>query len=130
MSVFFNNFFSKDDGLKITPEYSKKPFNKRIHEAERIIAKYPDRIPIICQRSDKNVPIIDKEKFLVPKDLTLGQFMYVIRKRISLPPEKAIFLFINNKLFPTSSLIYTIYERNRSSDKFLYVSYSSENTFG
>ena len=123
-------FFTTKDGEKICSDYGKKPFTERVYEAERILAKYPDRIPIICQRSDKNVPIIDKEKYLVPKDLTLGQFIYVIRKRIKLTPEKAIYVFINNKLFPTSSLINILYERNKSSDKFLYVSYSSENTFG
>lgn len=40
-------------------------------------------------------------RYLVPADLTVGQFVYVIRKRIKLPPEKAIFVFINNYLPPT-----------------------------
>jgi hypothetical protein len=31
----------------------------------------------------------------------VGQFVYVIRKRIKLSPEKAIFIFINNILPPT-----------------------------
>ncbi|KAE8956555.1 hypothetical protein PR001_g31694, partial [Phytophthora rubi] len=50
-------------------------------------------------RSD--IPDIDKKKFLVPADLTVGQFVYVIRKRIKLSPEKAIFIFVNNVLPPT-----------------------------
>ena len=37
----------------------------------------------------------------MPADLTVGQFVYVIRKRIKLSPEKAIFIFINNILPPT-----------------------------
>lgn len=37
----------------------------------------------------------------MPADLTVGQFVYVIRKRIKLSPEKAIFIFVKNVLPPT-----------------------------
>lgn len=37
----------------------------------------------------------------MPSDLTLGQFVYVIRKRINLTAEKAIFMFVDNVLPPT-----------------------------
>jgi len=37
-------------------------------------------------------------RYLVPADLTVGQFVYVVRKRIKLGAEKAIFVFINNTL--------------------------------
>jgi GABA(A) receptor-associated protein len=46
--------------------------------------------------------MIDKKKYLVPADLTVGQFVYVIRKRIKLSPEKAIFIFVNEILPPTA----------------------------
>ena len=76
--------------------------DKRMAEAKRIRSKYSDRIPVICERANKtDIPDIDKKKYLVPSDLTVGQFVYVIRKRIELPPEKAIFLFVNNILPPT-----------------------------
>ena len=40
----------------------------------------------------------------MPSDLTVGQFVYVIRKRIKLSPERAIFIFIDNKLPPSGTL--------------------------
>ena len=40
-------------------------------------------------------------RYLVPADLTVGQFIYVIRKRIKLPPERAIFIFVDNVIPPT-----------------------------
>lgn len=106
---------------------------KRKQESQRIMAKYPDRIPIICEKNkdtSNDIPEIDKKKYLVPSDLTLGQFIYVIRKRIKLQPEKALFIFIDNKLMPTACLLKEIYERNKDDDGFLYVEYSGENTFG
>ncbi len=107
------------------------PLEKRAAEAKRIIRKYPDRIPVICERADRtDIGEIDKKKYLVPSDLTVGQFVYVIRKRIALPPEKAIFVFINNVLPPTASLMSTIYNDHKDEDGFLYITYSGENTFG
>ena len=73
---------------------------------------------------------IDKKKYLVPQDLTVGQFVYIIRKRIKLSPEKAIYLFINNILPPTAALMSSIYEDQKDEDGFLYITYSGENTFG
>jgi GABA(A) receptor-associated protein len=106
-------------------------FEKRKSEADRIKLKYPNRIPIICEKNIHcDAPNIDKNKYLVPSDLTTGQFLYVIRKRIKLEPEKALFLFINNTLPGTSHLISSLYKNHKDDDGFLYVIYSSENTFG
>lgn len=44
-------------------------------------------------------------RYLVPGDLTVGQFVYVIRKRIKVSPEKAIFMFVKNVLPPTGKLL-------------------------
>ncbi|MBA0724051.1 hypothetical protein Golax_020762, partial [Gossypium laxum] len=85
-----------------------------------------------AERSD--IPDIDKKKlvalYLVPADLTVGQFVYVVRKRIKLSAEKAIFVFVKNTLPPTAALMSAIYEENRDEDGFLYMTYSGENTFG
>lgn len=107
------------------------PLEKRKAEAGRIKDKYPDRIPVIVEKADKSdIPDIDKKKYLVPSDLTVGQFVYVIRKRIKLSPEKAIFIFVKNVLPPTAALMSSIYEDHRDDDGFLYITYSGENTFG
>ncbi|KAE9173157.1 hypothetical protein PF005_g26390 [Phytophthora fragariae] len=106
------------------------PFEKLQSEAQRIRFKYSDRIPVICEKADhSDIPDIEKKKYLVPADLIVGQFVYVIRKRIKLSPEKAIFIFINNVLPPTAVLMSNIYKEQKDSDGFLYITYSGENTF-
>ena len=66
---------------------------------------------------------IDKKKYLVPADLTVGQFVYVVRKRIKMSSEKAIFIFINGVLPPTAALMSSIYEQQQDEDGFLYITY-------
>lgn len=110
---------------------SSYAFEKRKTESDRIKLKYPDRVPVIAEKSDRSdIPNIDKKKYLVPADLTVGQFVYVIRKRIKLQPEKAIFIFVNNTLPPTAHLMSQIYKEQADEDGFLYVTYSGESTFG
>jgi len=110
---------------------NEHPLEKRQAEALRIREKYPDRIPVIVEKAGRSdIPDIDKKKYLVPGDLTAGQFVYVIRKRIKLSPEKAIFIFVNNILPPTAALMSSIYEEHKDEDGFLYIVYSGENTFG
>nr|ABK23434.1 unknown [Picea sitchensis]ABK25724.1 unknown [Picea sitchensis] len=107
------------------------PLERRQAEAGRIRDKYPDRIPAIVEKAEKSdIPDIDKKKYLVPADLTVGQFVYVIRKRIKLSAEKAIFIFVNNVLPPTAALMSSVYEEHKDEDGFLYFTYSGENTFG
>uniref|UniRef100_A0A061RNH4 Autophagy-related protein n=1 Tax=Tetraselmis sp. GSL018 TaxID=582737 RepID=A0A061RNH4_9CHLO len=107
------------------------PLEKRQAEAARIREKYPERVPVIVEKAGKSdIPDIDKKKYLVPADLTVGQFVYVIRKRIRLSPEKAIFIFVKNVLPPTAALMSSIYDEHKDEDGFLYITYSGENTFG
>ncbi|AAC28521.1 Contains similarity to symbiosis-related like protein F1N20.80 gi/2961343 from A. thaliana BAC gb/AL022140. EST gb/T04695 comes from this gene [Arabidopsis thaliana] len=118
------------------------PLERRQIESSRIREKYPDRIPVmfssiyvplcvIVERAERSdVPNIDKKKYLVPADLTVGQFVYVVRKRIKLSAEKAIFVFVKNTLPPTAAMMSAIYDENKDEDGFLYMTYSGENTFG
>ena len=106
-------------------------FHKRFEESAKVINQYPDRRPIICEKAFENVsPTIDKKKYLVPCDLNVGQFMYVIRKRLKLLPEEAIFLFVNNRIISGTSIIGTIYDNYKDADGFLYIQYAKENVYG
>jgi len=111
----------------------KQSFEQRLIESTNIKNKFPGRIPVIVERASNthtDIPLIDKNKFLVPGDLTLGQFIFIIRKRLILSPEKALFIFVNNNLPLTSHLIRELYSIHCDPDGFLYIKYASENTFG
>jgi GABA(A) receptor-associated protein len=106
-------------------------FQDRVKESKRIMEKYPDKIPVICERNfTSTLPKIDKHKYLVPMDLTIGQFIYVIRKRIKITPQQAIYLFIKGHMPPSNEPMNMTYSKFRDEDGFLYISYTNENTFG
>jgi GABA(A) receptor-associated protein len=110
----------------------KHDFQIRRKEATKILEKYPNRLPIIIERSKKcKLNEVDKTKFLVPNDLTIGQLLIIIRKRIILEYEEALFLFVDDSILPaTSQLLSSIYDEHKDADGFLYLTYCSENTFG
>ena len=109
----------------------KHSLEERQGESNKVLSRYSDRIPIIVEKSsESDVPSIDKIKFLVPKDLTMGQFAFVIRKRIKLSQEQGLFLMVNNVMAPTSEIMSNIYNNHKDEDGFLYITYCGENTFG
>ncbi|WJX13501.1 hypothetical protein P8452_03885 [Trifolium repens] len=76
-------------------------FEQRLGESREIVAKYPDRIPVIVERYSKcDLPELEKKKYLVPRDLSVGHFIHILSSRLIAP-------------------------RN-----FLYMYYSTEKTFG
>ena len=125
----------------------------RRSEAIRTRNKYPDRIPIIVEKAPTSpVPDIDKQKFLVPTDLTVAQFIYIIRTRIRLAPEQALFIYVNNAIpsigmyaqpvfmcvcnvclcyvWCIAQFMSQLYSTDKSDDGFLYIVYGGESTFG
>ena len=53
----------------------------RKDEVASIRTKFPNKVPVIVERyhREKDLPILDKTKFLVPEELTLSQFVTIIR---------------------------------------------------
>jgi len=108
----------------------KHSLTKRKLEAERIRSKYQGRVPVIVEAGSSCIYTLEKHKYLVPADLTIGQFLYTIRNRLVLSADKALFFFINNVIPPTSALMGQLDKENRDEDGFLYLVYNSESTFG
>ena len=111
--------------------HDKYTFQQRSREALNIMGKYPNSLPIIVQNGPSStLPLIDKNKFLVPKDITFGEFVYVIRKRLKLKEYQSIFVFVNRTLPLNTKLISVLYDEHSEDDNFLYCYIQGENVFG
>jgi GABA(A) receptor-associated protein len=112
-------------------DFKKTEFSDRKSESERVVQKYPDRCPVIVDRLDGAIaPTLKKNKYLVPRDLTIGQLVYLLKKYLKIKSGQAIFLFVKETLPASSSLIGDVFEKKKDIDGFLYVVYSMENAFG
>lgn len=67
----------------------------------------------------------------MPQELTMSQFVSIIRNRMKIGPTKTLFLLVNNRsMVSLSKSLAEIYCENRNSDGFLYVTYASQEVFG
>merc|ERR1712113_1333879 len=92
------------------------PFDQRQAEAGRILKKYPDRIPVICEKApNSTLPDIDKKKFLVPGTMLVGEFKYIVHKHLKQKPEcdvtadQTIYLYINRISPNTAAQLSEVY---------------------
>lgn len=102
-------------------------------EALRVKKKYPQFCPIYCESRDIK---LDKQKYLIHKDMSFCQLIYIIRKRLKLDPEHGLFFLIKSPtkgdILPRSSdLIYTLYDNHKDPlTDCLYITIAKESTFG
>lgn len=101
--------------------------NKRREMFEKIKDKYPNQIPIICEKDpNSNLSQIKTTKFLISNKLSAAEFYYTIRKELKLDPSKSLFLIVDGKqTFSGNTSMQEIYSRHKSKeDGFLYISYT------
>lgn len=93
--------------------------------------KYKDRIPVICMPGKVGgLPALSKNKFLVPRDFTVGQFIYLVRKRIKLQADSALFFLVDSTIPSVSTTMGDLDQAFRFDDGFLYLVYSGESVYG
>jgi GABA(A) receptor-associated protein len=110
-------------------EFLQKPLERRMYESKTLKLKYTDRVPVIVK---PGTPQIEKFKYLVPKNVTVAEFVNVIRKQIKIRSFQALFVLVGGEgTLPVSkATMGQVYEEHRNEDGFLYITYSLENTFG
>jgi len=100
-----------------------------------LLTKYPDRIPVRLIRDEKkDTPELERYKYLIPREMTVGQFMHVVRSKMVMKSTKALFFLIStgNDHFipPTSQILSEIHDPYQDEKGILNIVYATENTFG
>jgi GABA(A) receptor-associated protein len=116
------------------------PLERRLEESTRMISKYPDRIPVILQRHARTQLLpLEQKKFLVPASLSIREFQRVILTRLRIDHTTSIYLFAEHVdkdgrrkhiLLSSSQSAADVYQYWKNNDNFLYIYYSTEDTFG
>ena len=107
--------------------------------SNKLRLQYPDKVPVVIKKdkSSKKLTDIGTIKYLVQDHITVGQFIYILRKRIELQQEEALYLYanINNSksqyVLSANDEMITIYNNYKNEkDCILYLVYAGENVFG
>uniref|UniRef100_A0A8B9FM74 Microtubule-associated proteins 1A/1B light chain 3C n=2 Tax=Amazona TaxID=12929 RepID=A0A8B9FM74_9PSIT len=116
---------------------SSRPFKQRrtarMQEVAEIRMKYPNKIPVVVERyqKEKTLPPLTRTKYLVSQDLPLSQFVVTLRTRLYLASSQTFYLLVNNKGLPNMSItMQELYQDNQDEDGFLYLTYASQEMFG
>jgi GABA(A) receptor-associated protein len=104
----------------------------RICKSQDIMLKYPGCAPVFCEKSKScyNITSLEKHKYLIPFRMKVGEFINFIRKTIKINSDHGIYLFINGNIPCITDNFFSLYHMYKDNDGFLYLTYTSENTFG
>ena len=110
-------------------------FETRENESRKIIEQNPNKVPIICLK-DPNSHLIEmkKTRYLLDKSFTISQFTSLIKQKLKLNSNEALFLIAKkrNKNYSLAGDIpmSQAYDEFKEKDGFLYILYTSKEIWG
>ncbi|KRZ12608.1 Microtubule-associated proteins 1A/1B light chain 3B [Trichinella zimbabwensis] len=107
---------------------------QRKEEVFLIRKKYPTKVPIIIEkhRKDISLPLMEKNKFLIPQEVTVLQLIAMLRNRLEIPQRCVLYFTINGHLLTASinDTMADLYLKFHDEVGFLYLQYFSQDCFG
>jgi GABA(A) receptor-associated protein len=108
------------------------------NKIETLLKKYPDRVPIIITSRSINLKDnnTNNTNFIVPSNITIAEFIIILRKRIKIYKEESIFMFVIDNItkkdimVQSSITIDTLYSQYKDENLILNLYVEKESVFG
>uniref|UniRef100_A0A8C6XW54 Uncharacterized protein n=1 Tax=Naja naja TaxID=35670 RepID=A0A8C6XW54_NAJNA len=112
------------------PFQHQKPFASWQNKVVAIQIRFPYELLVILERysKEKMLPALNRVKFLVPQDFTMGQFVAIIWNWMGLKSMQVFYFLVdsNNSLVNMSITVADVYATDKDEDSFLYMTYASQ----
>ncbi len=121
--VYFKKSLNKTKQFK----FKKNLSTERIQTYKLLTKKYPDKIPVICEKDPDcdDLEEVNKTKYIVNKDWNINQILFLLKEETNFSSE--ICLKINDEIIDESEITENIYEKYKDKeDNFLYCFYSKK----
>lgn len=94
--------------------------------------KYPDRVPVVLERAPSSkLTTLSQAKYLIPKEMTIGHVLCLVRRSIKLRESDALFILVKDHTMPTTtSSLESLFNQHKDADGILRLTYVEENVFG
>jgi len=120
--------------MEVINAMRKKTIEKRLTMSAEMINRRPDCVPVVVDRYDRQHPTLTTHKYLCNSSDEIGLLLVLLRRNMSIPlhSSNALFLFSekHKTLISPHNNIGDVYVKYADDDRFLYLCYSIENTFG
>lgn len=108
-------------------------FQDRKDMTTKMLSKYSNKVPVYVSKGTKsnNIDNFGSKKFLADKDMTVCAFINSVKNSLKVNSNTALYLMVNDKEMMVLSVnMGIVYEKYKSDDGFLYITYYGENVFG
>ncbi len=102
-------------------------FEDRKKKSSVLLTKYPDKIPVILEKSkkDKYLPKNNKTKLLIAHNMTVSNILTLLKNNTNINSTTSIYIMVSDKniMLSGSQSIVEIYNNYKNTDGFLYLEY-------
>ena len=103
----------------------KYTFAHRNMESARVQTKYPDRVPVILEKAARSrVMALGRQKFLVPRKISVGQFLLTAQTHLATGDDQPHFLLSGHSVLRQTERMQDVYDRDQDTDGFLYLAFA------